>query len=385
VPACYGDWRDDWTGAQANNSWNVRWGLGHLNKETPNDAALDSFTAKAAGDYKKLNLAFSRLQQLGGGYSLLGAVNAQYADKNLDASEKMSLGGSNGVRAYPAGEAAGDQGILARLELRKTLGTFGNSVVEGALFADAGRVTINKTPWDNSENRASRYGYGVGLNVYNKDLVFNATIAFSPGVNPASEPKSARRLWLSVSGSPQAFTGLASSSGSRGEDFEEAENGTLLYGSLGIVPEYVSRSGSTPAAPADQSKLATPNGRNMSGFWRARDNVSYVGARGGIPIYEQWKFLWQLELGLSLSAGAAGDDSTPDWTHRQDLRNTGVAVAHPKAGTAMYGNWDMPLKESATPSTPSAPPPAPPTTTSSARRALPPASPETRGRPARPR
>jgi hemolysin activation/secretion protein len=343
-----GDWRDDWLGAPANNSWNVRGGWGHLKKETPNDAVLDRFTANAAGDYKKLNLAFNRLQQLGGGYSLLGSVSAQYADKNLDASEKMSLGGANGVRAYSAGEAAGDQGVLARLELRKTLGVFGNSIVEGSLFADAGRVTVNKNPWDNSENRASRYGYGVGLNVYNKDLVFNATVAFSPGVNPASEPKSARRLWLSVSGSPQAFTGLASSSGSRGEDFEEAENGTLFYGSLGVIPEYVSRSGSTPAAPADQSKLATPNGRNMSGFWRARDNVSYVGARGGIPIYEQWKFLWQLELGLSLSAGAAGADSTPDWTHRQELRNTGVAVAHPKAGTAMYGNWDTPLKESAT-------------------------------------
>lgn len=343
-----GDWRDEWTGAAAGNSWSARLGMGHLKKETPNDAALDRFTANAAGDYKKLNLSFSRQQPLGGGFSLLGSVSAQYADKNLDASEKMSLGGSNGVRAYPTGEAAGDQGMLARLELRKTLGVVGNSVVEGALFADAGRVTINKKPWDNSENRASRYGYGVGLNVYNKDLVFNASLAFSPGVNPTSEPKSARRLWLSVSGSPQAFTGLASSGSSRGEDFEEAEDGMLLYGSLGIIPEYVSRSGATPAAPADQSKLATPNGRNMSGFWRARDNVSYVGARGGIPIYEQWKALWQLELGLSLSAGAAGVDATPDWTHRQELRNTGVALAHPDAGTAMYGNWDMPLKESTT-------------------------------------
>lgn len=343
-----GDWRDEWTGAAAGNSWSARLGMGHLKKETPNDAALDRFTANAAGDYKKLNLSFSRQQPLGGGFSLLGSVSAQYADKNLDASEKMSLGGSSGVRAYPAGEAAGDQGMLARLELRKTLGVVGNSIVEGALFADAGHVTINKKPWDNSENRASRYGYGVGLNVYNKDLVFNASLAFSPGVNPTSEPKSARRLWLSVSGSPQAFTGLASSGSSRGEDFEEAEDGMLLYGSLGIIPEYVSRSGATPAAPADQSKLATPNGRNMSGFWRARDNVSYIGARGGIPIYEQWKALWQLELGLSLSAGAAGVDATPDWTHRQELRNTGVALAHPDAGTAMYGNWDMPLKESTT-------------------------------------
>jgi hypothetical protein len=131
---------------------------------------------------------------------------------------KMSLGGSNGVRAYPAGEAAGDQGILARLELRKTLGVFGNSIVEGALFADAGRVTVNKKPWDNSENAQplrlrrgpERLQQGPGVQRQHRLLARRQS---------ASEPKSARRLWLSVSGSPQAFTGLASSSGSRGRGF----------------------------------------------------------------------------------------------------------------------------------------------------------------------
>ncbi len=40
-----------------------------------------------------------------------------------------------------------------------------------------------------------------------------------------------------MSGSPQAFTGLASSNRSqKSEDFEEAEDGMLLYGSLGIIP-----------------------------------------------------------------------------------------------------------------------------------------------------
>lgn len=343
--ALYGDWRDGWNGS---NGWSLRYGRGRLEKETPNDAALDRITAKAAGDYTKINLSFSRLQQLGAGYSLLGAVNAQYADKNLDASEKMSLGGPNGVRAYPVGEIAGDEGVLGRVELRKTFGIVGNSIVEGALFADAGRVTINKTPWDASVNRASRYGYGVGVNVYNKDVIFNASMAFSPGTDPTSEARNARRFWVSMSGAPQSFAGLASDLGNKGEDFENADPAFVLYGSLGLVPEYVSRSGATPAAPADQSKLATANGRNMPGFWRVRDNVNYIGAHGGLALYEQWKLLWQLELGLSLNYTNRSAESVPDWTHSQDLRNTGLALAHPAAGTLMYGRWDTPMKESTT-------------------------------------
>lgn len=344
----YGDWRDNLFGASGNNSWSLRYGSGQLDKESPNDAALDAITAKAAGTYQKANLSFSRLQQLGGGYSLLAAVNAQYANKNLDASEKMSLGGPNGVRAYPVGEAAGDEGVLGRLELRKLIGVYGGAVVEAAVFADAGRVTVNKNPWDSSINRQSRYGYGAGLNVYSKDLVFNASLAYSPGVDPSTEQRHATRLWLSVSGSPQAFSSFGSDTTGKGEDFEEPETAFVLYGSLGLVPEYVRRDGATAAAPADQSKLATPNGRNMPGFWRVRDNVSYIGAHSGVQLYDQWKFLWQLELGLSLNYTNRSAEAVPDWTHSQDLRNTGVALNHPSAGTLMYGRWDTPMKESTT-------------------------------------
>lgn len=349
----YGDWRDSLFGAPAANSWNLRYGRGQLDKETPNDATLDTITAQAAGNYSKTNAAFSRLQQLGGGFSVLASVNAQFANRNLDASEKMSLGGPNGVRAYPVGEAAGDEGVLGRLELRKQFGRFdqlGGAIVEGTLFADAGRVTINKTPWNpTEENHTSRYGYGAGVNVYHKDLVFNASLAFSPGVAPVTEDRSPRRLWVSVSGSPQAFAGLGSDSAGKGEDFEEPETGLVLYGSLGLIPEFVHRDGATPAAPADQSKLATPNGRNMPGFWRVRDNVSYIGAHGGYELYDQWKLLWQLEMGLSLNYTNRSAEAVPDWDHSQDLRNTAVAVQNPRVGTFMYGNWDTPMKESTTP------------------------------------
>jgi hemolysin activation/secretion protein len=76
------------------------------------------------------------------------------------------LGGPNGVRAYPVGEGLGDHGMLATLELRKTLAStrIGDFGVFG--FVDAGQVTQfrNLGPADqlSGPNRYSLKGYGVG-------------------------------------------------------------------------------------------------------------------------------------------------------------------------------------------------------------------------------
>lgn len=341
----YGNWRDDWAGS---NRWSLTYGIGKLNKDTPLDAALDQLTAQAEGRYRKATASFSRLQELGAGYSLYGSISGQWADKNLDASEKFSLGGPDGVRAYPVGEAAGDEGLLGRLELRKYLGRYYGAIAEGTLFADAGRVRVNKNPWDASENHLTRYGYGFGLNVYHRDLVMNASMAFSPGDEPTSDERDNKRFWLSVTGSPQAFAGLAKDLGTR-EDFRDKGTELVLYGSIGLVPEYIDRRDSTRAAPADQSKLATPNGRNMSSYWRARDNVSYVGARAGIPLSDSARILWQLEYGLSVNYTLSGDETAPlSISPNTRLRNSAVALDDNRYGTLLYGVWDMPLKESTT-------------------------------------
>lgn len=342
----YGNWRDDWQGS---NAWSLSYGIGDLDKNTPIDAALDALTARATGRYQKTNFNFSRLQTIGNGYSLFGSVTAQWADKNLDSSEKLSLGGPNGVRAYPVGEVAGDEGVLGRLELRKYLGNFSGAIAEGTLFADAGKVRVNKDPWDRSENHLSRYGYGLGVNLYHRDLVMNASLAFSPGDDPTSDDRAAKRLWFSVTGSPQAFAGLASDLGSKGEDFAVAETDTVIYGDFGIVPEYVDRHGSTPAAPANQNRLATPNGRNMASFWRARDNVSAIGVHGGYGLSDDWKLLWQLEYGISMNYTASDDKSVnPSASPSTKLRNTGAAFNNTDYGTLLYGVWDMPMKEATT-------------------------------------
>ncbi len=63
------------------------------------DAALTALDAnKTRGSFSRFNLDVVRLQSLPAGFGLMGRLSLQMASKNLDSSEKMSLGGANGVR-----------------------------------------------------------------------------------------------------------------------------------------------------------------------------------------------------------------------------------------------------------------------------------------------
>ena len=76
------------------------------------------------GSYQKVNLDVVRLQATAlNGLTVYGRASGQWADVNLDSSEGFSIGGMSGVRAYPSGEASGDTGWLAQLELRYQLGS----------------------------------------------------------------------------------------------------------------------------------------------------------------------------------------------------------------------------------------------------------------------
>ena len=59
-----------------------------------------------------------RLQALPAGFSLNLQWRGQWTNNNLDSSEKFSLGGPYGVRAYATAEAMGDRGWLGSVELR---------------------------------------------------------------------------------------------------------------------------------------------------------------------------------------------------------------------------------------------------------------------------
>jgi hemolysin activation/secretion protein len=87
----------------------------------PANQNADRSGPRTEGSYHKLGANLARLQRLTSTATLWASVNAQWAGKNLDSSEKLALGGPSGVRAYPVMEGTGDEGWLATLEGRYNL------------------------------------------------------------------------------------------------------------------------------------------------------------------------------------------------------------------------------------------------------------------------
>lgn len=160
-----GDFRDTLGGGGISNyAANVV--AGRLTIDTPDEAAIDAAAFRTAGSYSKLVLSGSRLQALPNkDYLFLGA-QGQFASKNLDSSEKFSLGGPNGVRAYPSPESPSDSGLILTWEYRKPLAIEslpGDWVLSA--FGDYGFARLHETPLpdDPTDNTRRLNSHGIGL------------------------------------------------------------------------------------------------------------------------------------------------------------------------------------------------------------------------------
>ncbi len=105
---------------------------------SPNQAA-DAAAARTHGNYSRINLMLGRQQSLRADLSLAAEFSAQFANRNLDSSERFYLGGAQGVRAYPSSEAGGSEGMLLNVELRWRW----RDDLTFTAFHDWGRVKVN--------------------------------------------------------------------------------------------------------------------------------------------------------------------------------------------------------------------------------------------------
>lgn len=173
----------------------LAWSHGRLNIDGAADQAIDAATAGSAGHYNLLRPTLSRLQRLNDRFSLYGQLQGQWADGNLDSSEKLILGGAYGVRAYPQGEASGDQGWLASLELRYAL----TPAWQLNTFVDHGEVRLNKNSWDDGENHRSLSGAGVGAAWAAQGWRISATAAWKLGnADAQSDVERTPRVWAQL-------------------------------------------------------------------------------------------------------------------------------------------------------------------------------------------
>jgi hemolysin activation/secretion protein len=193
--------RQDDFGGGGTSSFYVAASSGTLDIRTPSARAIDAATARSNGSYGKLWFNVARLQRVTDALSVNASLTGQLASKNLDPSEKFVLGGMDGVRAYPQGEAFGDEGYLANVEARLLLRGLSARVpgdVHLLGFVDAGHVRINRDPWDNSPNERNLHGAGLGASWSDPgNYSVRAYYATSLGGEEAmSAPDKSGRFWL---------------------------------------------------------------------------------------------------------------------------------------------------------------------------------------------
>ena len=195
-----GDHRDRFGGGGL-TSYAVTGTTGNVDIQTPSMRASDAETAQSNGRYGKLGFSAMRLQSVTDTVSLYAGISGQVASKNLDISEKMQLGGMNGVRAYPEGEAYADQGYLLTLEARFLVPRFSEQF-PGQLqlfgFVDTGRVSFNKNPWDARDNTRTLSAGGVGLNwsAANNFVVKTSYARKLGNATATSAPDKSGRFWV---------------------------------------------------------------------------------------------------------------------------------------------------------------------------------------------
>lgn len=198
-----GDFRD--AAGTGSGGYALTWTHGSVSLQDPIAVLIDSATVRSQGTFDKLTYAWNRQIALTAGTDLAVGVNGQWASRNLDASEKFSLGGPAGVRAYPNGEATGDEGVLLTLEAR-TAAPFLQAYWPGQWqwigFVDAGITSLNKNPWDTgtSTRRRTLSGAGGGLAYAGAgNWMVRAYYAFKLGGELAvSAPDAPGRFWLHI-------------------------------------------------------------------------------------------------------------------------------------------------------------------------------------------
>ena len=198
----------DGFGAGGMTLWSVNLSGGKLDlSATPSNEAADQNGPRTKGSYSKLGYSLSRLQRVTDQATLWATVSGQFAGKNLDSSEKMSLGGPSGVRAYPVIEGNGDDAWLATLEARYSI----RPELQVSAFYDHGWVKLSHdanytgAPQVNS---GTLKGAGLGMSwVQAGNFMVRAVWARRIGDNPFANPLNGRdqdgsldknRFWLTA-------------------------------------------------------------------------------------------------------------------------------------------------------------------------------------------
>ncbi len=184
-------------------SWSVGMTAGRVGFDDNAAQLADAASAKTRGGFAKWNASAAHLQNLSSKDTLYLSFAGQWADNNLDSSQKMSSGGPYSVRAYDTGTASSDKGYQGTVELRRDMGAAWTGQWQALAFIDSARVTLSQNVWTTARggNHVTLSGAGVGINWAGpQQLSLRATIATPIGSTPTMLASAASvRAWIGIS------------------------------------------------------------------------------------------------------------------------------------------------------------------------------------------
>jgi hemolysin activation/secretion protein len=182
------------------NTWSLGLISGQVGFDDATAQRVDAATARTQGHFWQGNASLARLQHLTSSDALYVAVSGQWANSNLDPSQKMVAGGPYTVRAYDMSAVSGDTGVQASAEWRHDLARAWHGQWQAVIFLDGERVRVNKNAWTTGINEATLGGAGLGLSwIGPAQWSARASIAQRVGAMPALVGSAnSARAWLQV-------------------------------------------------------------------------------------------------------------------------------------------------------------------------------------------
>ncbi len=181
-------------------NWRTGISSGSISFNDADAQVHDAATTQTLGQFSKWNTSFNIQKSLNEKSDLNANLYFQLASKNLDASQKISIGGPHAVRAYDSDIPSGDSGYLASIEYNYQLGSLLAVNYFGVAFVDFAGITVNKRPWPlaTGDNFLDIQGVGFGL-IFKNSNQWQATTYFASPIGNASVlsgMKKSDRVWF---------------------------------------------------------------------------------------------------------------------------------------------------------------------------------------------
>jgi hemolysin activation/secretion protein len=185
-------------------NWTLANTFGKLDITDAGGRFADSLGPQTQGSFYHLNSSASLNQSLDSispRLSTYVALSGQYANKNLDSSEKFVVTGPSAVRGYSQGTVSADTGYVMNAEVRYSLPTSSDFTSSVYAFYDYEHGRIYRNSFSSDINSQSVSALGVGITARHKSGVF-ASVSLSKGHGyentPGLDKKDNTFAWVQV-------------------------------------------------------------------------------------------------------------------------------------------------------------------------------------------